>query len=273
MVAVSSGPGSRQNYQTPADFMRAADAKFGPITFDLAAEPHNKQHDRYYGPHEFVERGTAEDLMLITRSQLYSPHVKFIRTDKKKGAIYERRTPNHDPHAVALNSLVQDWSDLADIEWLNPAPCTCKVKPQHVRQSGEKSGTAPNEGVGQGQQAICPNCGKVGNARKAHSLCFLNPPFADIAPWVSKCRFESLDGAHILFLVPASVGSDWFARDVWQRADVYFLTGRLSFDGKAPYPKDCMLIHYHPQTNGSCQLWDWRCQATRIDSTPTSTDA
>ena len=41
-------------------------------------------------------------------------------------------------------------------------------------------------------------------------LCWLNPPFTFIKPWVSKCLEESRKGANIAFLVPAAVGSKWF---------------------------------------------------------------
>lgn len=87
-------------------------------------------------------------------------------------------------------------------------------------------------------------------------LLWLNPPFADIAPWAAKCAREANAGANILLLVPAAVGSNWFRDHVFNRAAVYLLNGRLSFDGKAPYPKDCLLAHYG-ETPHVC-VWDWR---------------
>ena len=101
---------------------------------------------------------------------------------------------------------------------------------------------------------------------------WLNPPFSDISPWAEKCsecvqRKGSL--GTILLLVPASIGSNWFAKYVHPYAYVYALQGRLSFDGKAPYPKDCMLCVYERvQTKlyGKVEsflepgftVWDWR---------------
>ena len=90
------------------------------------------------------------------------------------------------------------------------------------------------------------------------TLLWLNPPFNDIAPWAAKCAHECTRGAEILFLVPASVGSEWFAERVYQHADVYLLRGRLSFDGKSPYPKDCMLAHYRRGNENRITVWDWR---------------
>src|ERR1700730_1794186 len=68
---------------------------------------------------------------------------------------------------------------------------------------------------------------------KLKGTLWLNPPFAHIEPWAKKCCFSasSLRGPKIFFLVPASVGSEWFARHVFDKALVLFLVGRLSFDG------------------------------------------
>jgi hypothetical protein len=47
---ISSGSDSKQDYQTPADFMAAVFARFGPITFDLAAHAGNAQSPHYFAP-------------------------------------------------------------------------------------------------------------------------------------------------------------------------------------------------------------------------------
>lgn len=99
---------------------------------------------------------------------------------------------------------------------------------------------------------------------KIGGLLWLNPPFANIAPWAEKCACEVQLGAEVLFLVPASVGAVWFARWVFPFADVHFLTRRLSFDGKAPFPKDCILAYYSPlwPAYAGFACWDWRKDAT-----------
>lgn len=106
--------------------------------------------------------------------------------------------------------------------------------------------------------------------KKLRGHLWLNPPFANIEPWVRKCS-ESRDARHsrvIYFLVPASVGANWFAEWVAEpvaRAEmgveVLFLQGRLSFDGKAPYPKDCMLIRFSGGaylSKSGYEVWNWR---------------
>lgn len=88
---------------------------------------------------------------------------------------------------------------------------------------------------------------------KPSGLQWLNPPYGNIAPWARKCA-ES--GVRVLLLVPASVGSNWFRDWVFGRARVYFLNGRLSFDGKHPYPKDLILCDYGDEPG--FEIWNWR---------------
>lgn len=91
---------------------------------------------------------------------------------------------------------------------------------------------------------------------------FLNPPFGDIAPWAQKCAEESAKGAHVLFLVPASVGSNWFNTWVRPHAYVFELTPRLTFVGHTQvYPKDLILCCYGPERFVGRDSWNWRATA------------
>ena len=90
---------------------------------------------------------------------------------------------------------------------------------------------------------------------KIPGLLWLNPPFDNIAPWARKCGAESTLGAKILFLTPSSIGSNWFANHVHGKALVLALQGRISFDGIAPYPKDCILSGYG--FNPIFDVWKW----------------
>lgn len=104
-----------------------------------------------------------------------------------------------------------------------------------------------------------------------NELLWLNPPFANIAPWAQKCLYESDrslgGGAHILFLVPAAVGANWWARSVHEKALVHFLNGRLSFDGKNPYPKDCALCEFGPDIVPGYSIWPWKLRLMPLLST------
>ncbi len=97
-------------------------------------------------------------------------------------------------------------------------------------------------------------------------LSFLNPPFGSIAPWVRKC--SAAEHLRILFLVPASVGSNWWALNVHGAADlVLFVRPRLSFDGKNSFPKDCAVAGYNLKGLGEessrtprttrYECWNW----------------
>lgn len=88
---------------------------------------------------------------------------------------------------------------------------------------------------------------------------WLNPPYANLSPWVQKCASESANGAHIACLVPASVGSNWWRDYVVPHAYILFLNGRLKFVGaKDFYPKDLCLLLYTPFIRSGSATWNWR---------------
>jgi phage N-6-adenine-methyltransferase len=90
---------------------------------------------------------------------------------------------------------------------------------------------------------------------------WLNPPYGHIEPWAAKCH-ESFCGAsairRLFLLVPAAVGSNWFANHVDARALVLLLNGRICFDGKNPYPKDTILACYGLKPGYA--VWRWKDQ-------------
>ena len=84
--------------------------------------------------------------------------------------------------------------------------------------------------------------------------CFWN----NIAPWAKKCLEESRLGARIFLLTPASVGSNWFADYVHEKARVLFLSPRLSFDGANSYPKDIILSEFSKDAFVGYECWRWK---------------
>jgi phage N-6-adenine-methyltransferase len=88
---------------------------------------------------------------------------------------------------------------------------------------------------------------------------WLNPPFANIAPWAEKCALSSAHrNGFILFLTPASVGANWFADHVHRKALVLGLSPRLTFEGTTdPYPKDLILSVFGYGFNGF-DTWRWK---------------
>lgn len=84
-----------------------------------------------------------------------------------------------------------------------------------------------------------------------------NPPYAHIAPWASKAA-ELKYGTKVLMLVPASIGSNWYAEHVHDRAYVLALNPRLTFVGHtSSYPKDLILCCYGLGFKGF-DVWRWK---------------
>ena len=88
---------------------------------------------------------------------------------------------------------------------------------------------------------------------------WLNPPFAHLAPWVERCA-ALRDNLHpTLLLVPASVGSEWWAQYVDGVALALFCRPRLSFVGcDQPYPRDVALCVYGRAFTAGYECWRWR---------------
>lgn len=93
---------------------------------------------------------------------------------------------------------------------------------------------------------------------KLRGNLWLNPEFDDIEPWAMKCEYEARMGAKILFLTPASVGSNWYRDNIHGKAMVLFLNGRITFVGSDdPYVKDCMLTMFGYGRIGH-DVWQWK---------------
>ena len=88
---------------------------------------------------------------------------------------------------------------------------------------------------------------------------WLNPPYANIRPWVKKA---SESGANIAVLVPASTGANWWRDWVHEKARIVLLNGRITFRGQPTcYPKDCVLLLYGPKYTPGYEIWTWRNDA------------
>jgi hypothetical protein len=156
---------SKQDYGTPIEFIEAAEKRFGPIAWDLAATSANKKSWR---------DGTGRE---------------------------DYFGPDH-PRPEYRDALATDW-DIAGTLWLNP-------------------------------------------------------PFADIAPWAAKCAQYRHRADWILLLTPASIGTDWFAEHVNGKAMVLGLSPRMTFEGTTdPYPKDLMLSVFGFSVRGF-DVWRWK---------------
>lgn len=88
---------------------------------------------------------------------------------------------------------------------------------------------------------------------------WLNPPFKNIGTWAKKCAEESKKRQGlILFLTPASIGTNWFAEHVHKQSMVLAISPRLTFEGeKSSFPKDLMLSVYGLGLSGF-DVWRWK---------------
>jgi hypothetical protein len=100
---------------------------------------------------------------------------------------------------------------------------------------------------------------------KLDGSLWLNPPFSRIEPWVKKSYESSLirlnasdlpPTPRLFLLIPAAVGANWWARWVHKKCRVYFLNGRISFDGVNGYPKDCAICLYGAPVG--YRVWRWK---------------
>jgi phage N-6-adenine-methyltransferase len=92
-------------------------------------------------------------------------------------------------------------------------------------------------------------------------LCWLNPPFKNIAPWAAKCaEHVGAEGA-ILMLTPASIGTEWYRIFAWNSALTIGVNPRITFKGcTTTYPKDLMLTCWGRRflATPSFEVWRWK---------------
>ncbi len=93
------------------------------------------------------------------------------------------------------------------------------------------------------------------NALRGVSWC--NPEFADIFPWAEKLAAAKARRGWTLMLLPAGSGSLWFQEQLVPNTMILDLAPRLSFDGKAPYPKDLILACAGWSMTGR-DFWRWK---------------
>lgn len=215
----TTGTDSKQDYATPDDFMGVCKSRFGQISLDLAAHAGNRKHERYFAP---ATLDVTVDYNKVSMADVKAIHSDLVR----QGATLE------DAETVSLVQLVG-----------SPRKTTYSIKNSDKKALAFDSLKQDWALHGQG------------------GSLWLNCEFNDCGTWAKKCAAEAKLGAtvSILLLTPASVGTNWFRDDIAPYADVYLLNGRLSFDGKNLYPKDCMLSHfyYHRSVRDIC-IWNWK---------------
>lgn len=74
-------------------------------------------------------------------------------------------------------------------------------------------------------------------------IVFCNPPYNQLDKWAKKCYEEYLQGTTVVMLVPARTDTRWFHDNIYHKAELRFIKGRLRFnDGKHPAPFPSMVV-------------------------------
>jgi phage N-6-adenine-methyltransferase len=94
---------------------------------------------------------------------------------------------------------------------------------------------------------------------------WLNPEFADIAPWASKAFAESRLGAQLAMLVPSATDTEWWHDHVRGHGYATHLRQRIRFIGHTDqYPKGLALVLYAPFLEGGECWWSWKPSTRRV---------
>jgi phage N-6-adenine-methyltransferase len=86
-----------------------------------------------------------------------------------------------------------------------------------------------------------------GLSRHWEGVCWMNPPYREVAVWVRKAWESALAGATVVCLVPSRTDTRMWHEFVQGKAEVRFIRGRLKFGGhesSAPFPSAVLV--YRP---------------------------
>lgn len=101
------------------------------------------------------------------------------------------------------------------------------------------------------------------DALRIHQFSFtdslwLNPPFANVRPWMEKCRDEAARGARILSLTKSSLDANWYQEVVAPNAASWILKSRVKFVGcDTVFTQALMLTEWGTGKRG-LGFWDWK---------------
>jgi hypothetical protein len=89
-------------------------------------------------------------------------------------------------------------------------------------------------------------------------VLWLNSEFDQLAEATAKSKADGRQGARVVQLSPASVSTEWFARNVHGQALVLFLRPRLTFVNQTdPFPKDLAIFAWGPWVAPGFATWRW----------------
>jgi phage N-6-adenine-methyltransferase len=78
-------------------------------------------------------------------------------------------------------------------------------------------------------------------------VCWCNPPYSDIMPWVMKAADEVIKGVTTVMLLPVDTSTKWFEQCFLTANDIIFLQPRVQFVGSTGSPRWAnMLVVWQP---------------------------
>lgn len=80
---------------------------------------------------------------------------------------------------------------------------------------------------------------------------FCNPPYSDLARWISKAYREFKFGKLVVLLIPSRTDTHAWHDYVMKASEIWFIRGRITFEGAkqgAPFPS-CIVI-FNPEHKG-----------------------
>lgn len=89
-----------------------------------------------------------------------------------------------------------------------------------------------------------------GLAQEWTGVCWMNPPYSEMAPWVKKAHESAQAGATVVALIPARTDTAWWW-DYCRHHEIRFVKGRLKFGGSpnsAPFPSAVVVFGAPPRT-------------------------
>jgi len=137
-----------------------------------------------------------------------------------------RRTYMKEPQSVHFSSSKDDWGTPSSL---------FKTLDGHFGFTLDVCATAEN--------AKCRRfltLADDGLSQDWRGICWMNPPYGrQIEHWVAKAKASADDGAMVVCLLPSRTDTRWWHEYVMQAAKIYFIKGRLRFQGatnSAPFP-------------------------------------
>lgn len=90
-------------------------------------------------------------------------------------------------------------------------------------------------------------------------VCWLNPPYGDIGPWVKKCAEDMKHRQGLtLVLIPVAPDTIYYRKYIEGQCLEIPLSPRLKFVGhKSGFPKPLMLLVYGFGLSGKQNTWVW----------------